>query len=76
MKAGRRIARRARHALRRERPIVLMYHRVEALPVDPWDLAVCPERFADQIRLLVSSSAPVDPDRLADPGVPLSDLSG
>jgi peptidoglycan/xylan/chitin deacetylase (PgdA/CDA1 family) len=35
-----------------ERPIVLMYHRVASLPVDPWRLAVSPERFACQIELL------------------------
>jgi peptidoglycan/xylan/chitin deacetylase (PgdA/CDA1 family) len=35
-----------------ERPIVLMYHRVERLDVDPWQLAVSPENFATQVRLL------------------------
>ncbi|MDV7357037.1 FAD-dependent oxidoreductase [Rhodococcus oxybenzonivorans] len=37
--------------------------------VNIWDVT-------DQIKQLVSSSAPVDPDRLADPAVPLVDVSG
>ncbi len=41
-----------RRALRAERPIVLMYHRVETLAVDPWMLAVAPSRFARQIAIL------------------------
>ena len=32
-----------------------MYHRVERLSVDPWQLAVPPDRFAEQIRLLAAS---------------------
>jgi peptidoglycan/xylan/chitin deacetylase (PgdA/CDA1 family) len=55
MTLSRRLSRWARHALRQERPIVLMYHRVETLPVDPWQLAVAPDRFAEQIRLLAAS---------------------
>jgi len=34
------------------RPIVLMYHRVANLVVDPWRMAVAPERFAIQIEIL------------------------
>ena len=55
MRLPRGLARRAQRALRRERPIVLMYHRVERLSVDPWQLAVTPDRFADQMRLLAAS---------------------
>jgi peptidoglycan/xylan/chitin deacetylase (PgdA/CDA1 family) len=33
-------------------PVILMYHRVADLSVDPWALAVSPGRFADQIRAL------------------------
>ena len=33
-------------------PLILMYHRVAAPPVDPWDLAVAPDRFAAQLEVL------------------------
>ena len=33
-------------------PIILMYHRVADIPVDPWGLAVHPERFEQQIDIL------------------------
>jgi len=29
--------------------IILMYHRVADIPVDPWGLAVHPARFEEQI---------------------------
>jgi NADPH-dependent 2,4-dienoyl-CoA reductase/sulfur reductase-like enzyme len=44
-------------------------HVLAGMNVNIWDVT-------DQIKQLVSSSAPVDPDRLADPEVPLTDLSG
>ena len=37
---------------RRGAPIILMYHRVADLPVDPWALAVHPTRFDEQIDML------------------------
>ncbi len=51
---------RARWALRtfgrqlgeRGRPIILMYHRVAHVECDPWQLAVRPELFANQIEAL------------------------
>src|SRR4051794_20635399 len=33
-------------------PIILMYHRVADIPVDPWGLAVHPVRFDQQIACL------------------------
>jgi len=36
----------------RPRHVVLMYHRVAELSVDPWSLAVRASRFADQIKAL------------------------
>jgi peptidoglycan/xylan/chitin deacetylase (PgdA/CDA1 family) len=33
-------------------PIILMYHRVADIPVDPWGLAVHPARFEEQIEVL------------------------
>jgi peptidoglycan/xylan/chitin deacetylase (PgdA/CDA1 family) len=33
-------------------PIILMYHRVVDIPVDPWGLAVHPVRFEEQIDVL------------------------
>ncbi|AII09758.1 MULTISPECIES: NAD(P)/FAD-dependent oxidoreductase [Rhodococcus] len=44
-------------------------HVLAGMNVNIWDVT-------DQIKQLVSSSASIDPDRLADPAVPLTDLSG
>jgi peptidoglycan/xylan/chitin deacetylase (PgdA/CDA1 family) len=33
-------------------PVILMYHRVASPSTDPWGLAVSPDRFRDQLRLL------------------------
>ena len=44
-------------------------HVLAGMNVNIWDAT-------DQIKQLVSSTVPVDPDRLADPAVPLTDLSG
>ena len=51
------VARRARTALRklrarawgRQRPVILMYHRIADEPFDPWGIAVAPDKFADQL---------------------------
>ena len=37
------------------RPIVLMYHRVGAPLIDPWELAVSPQNFARQIEVLTKA---------------------
>ncbi|RRH92827.1 hypothetical protein EH240_30945 [Mesorhizobium tamadayense] len=37
------------------RPVVLMYHRVGAPLVDPWELAVSPQNFARQIEVLTKA---------------------
>ena len=47
------LRRAARHLVERERPIILMYHRVARVAHDPWQLAVWPDRFAEQIEALV-----------------------
>jgi peptidoglycan/xylan/chitin deacetylase (PgdA/CDA1 family) len=52
---ARRVLRVARRVFAYERPIVLMYHRVERVEHDPWELAVSPENFATQIRLLTQA---------------------
>jgi len=36
----------------RGRPIVLMYHRIADADCDPWDLAVSPARFDEQLAML------------------------
>jgi len=33
-------------------PVILMYHRVASPAIDPWGLAVAPERFRDQLKML------------------------
>jgi peptidoglycan/xylan/chitin deacetylase (PgdA/CDA1 family) len=53
MRTLRKLSRLARHFGERERPIILMYHRVARVARDPWQLAVWPERFAEQIEALV-----------------------
>src|SRR6266446_9863187 len=53
MRALRRLNRVARHLVERERPVIIMYHRVARVAHDPWQLAVWPERFAKQIEALV-----------------------
>ena len=52
---------RVRDRLRRRRPkpVILMYHRVATPRVDPWDLAVHPDRFADQLAVLRTSRRPL-----------------
>lgn len=47
-----RMARLGRTALRGERPLILLYHRIEECPHDPWDLAVSPTNFAQHLDLL------------------------
>ena len=52
------VARRARNAARRierrlpGRAAVLAYHRVATLDVDPWELAVSPDHFAEQLTIM------------------------
>jgi peptidoglycan/xylan/chitin deacetylase (PgdA/CDA1 family) len=55
MSALRRLSRAARHFVEQDRPVILMYHRVARLTYDPWQLAVWPERFAEQIEALTHS---------------------
>lgn len=54
MPVGRRLARRLRALRARLRPgaLVLLYHRVARPGVDPFDLCVAPDRFAEQLELL------------------------
>jgi peptidoglycan/xylan/chitin deacetylase (PgdA/CDA1 family) len=44
---------------RRPTPLILMYHRVAAPRVDPWELAVHPDRFADHLAVLHASRRPL-----------------
>lgn len=48
---------------------ILMYHRVAAEAVDPWNLCVSPERFEQQVELLARRRAAVDLAAFADDGV-------
>ena len=51
--ATRRLVRAGKRAgVLRVRPAVLMYHRIATEPVDPWGLAVPPDRFDEQVRWL------------------------
>ncbi len=42
-----------------DRPLILLYHRVDRLALDPLALAVTPERFAEQLDLLLDRYRPV-----------------
>jgi peptidoglycan/xylan/chitin deacetylase (PgdA/CDA1 family) len=44
---------------RPSRPLILMYHRVAALRVDPWELAVRPEAFAAHLGVLREMRQPL-----------------
>lgn len=52
--AGRAVDWASRHRRRAQEAhgLVLMYHRVASVPVDPWGLAVSPSNFADQVSTL------------------------
>jgi peptidoglycan/xylan/chitin deacetylase (PgdA/CDA1 family) len=41
------------------RPLILMYHRVAAVRLDPWDLAVHPDAFAAHLAVLRASRRPL-----------------
>jgi peptidoglycan/xylan/chitin deacetylase (PgdA/CDA1 family) len=47
----------------RVRPLILMYHRVAAVNVDPWGLAVHPDRFEAHLAVLRKQRTPM---RLSD----------
>src|SRR5690242_15873348 len=42
-----------------QNPIILMYHRVTELAVDPWGLAVAPEIFNKQLAVISDLCAPL-----------------
>lgn len=74
---GAALLRRGERALARlgRRSAVFMYHRVAREPLDPWDLCVTPENFAEQMAVLRAAARPCDltlaaaPDRDARPRV-------
>ena len=45
-------------------PIILMYHRIADIDLDPWSLAVAPARFAEQMDVLRRTRSPVPLDWL------------
>lgn len=44
---------------RRTGPVILMYHRVGRPKHDPWEIAVAPERFSDQMLMLRQTRTPL-----------------
>jgi peptidoglycan/xylan/chitin deacetylase (PgdA/CDA1 family) len=50
---------RIRRKLRRDGPVVLLYHRVADPPTDPQLLSVVPERFAEHLELISNTYEPV-----------------
>lgn len=54
------LLRRLRGGRRRNpQPVILMYHRIAAPAVDPWGLAVHPDRFAAQLAWLSAKRTPL-----------------
>ncbi|MES2409994.1 MAG: hypothetical protein V4535_00980, partial [Bacteroidota bacterium] len=35
-----------------QRSLVLMYHNIDTVPCDPWELAVSPKNFEEQLNVL------------------------
>ncbi len=58
--------RRVERFVGRERPIILMYHHLADISVDPWKLAVTPERFSEQIEALCQVRRVVALDELSN----------
>jgi peptidoglycan/xylan/chitin deacetylase (PgdA/CDA1 family) len=52
IRVTRRLRRLANRWLHSKAPIILMYHRVAGIAIDPWGLAVHPARFEEQIDAL------------------------
>ena len=52
--------------IRRPGPIILMYHQVAVLEMDPWSLAVSPRHFAEQLEVLAQRREVVSLRRLTD----------
>ena len=63
-KVGRALGGALRRALGRNDPLILMYHRVADVRVDPWDLAVHPARFDEQMDVVSRTRMPVPIDWL------------
>lgn len=53
-------------ARNRQNPLILMYHRVADVKHDPWFLAVRPDNFAAQMRMLAKYRKPVSLDWMVD----------
>jgi peptidoglycan/xylan/chitin deacetylase (PgdA/CDA1 family) len=41
------------------KPLILMYHRIADVPIDPWDLAVSPFNFEEHLQLLKRTRSPL-----------------
>jgi hypothetical protein len=48
------------------KPLVLMYHRVADEPIDPWDLAVSPANFEEQLLVLRRTRYPLPLTKFVD----------
>jgi peptidoglycan/xylan/chitin deacetylase (PgdA/CDA1 family) len=62
----RRIKSIGRQLLSQPDPIILMYHRVADAVIDPWGLAVHPDNFAAQMRVLKQTRQPVPLDWMVE----------
>ena len=57
---------RLRRLLRTKRVVVLMYHRVDDVPLDPWRLAVSPLHFEMHLKVLKNNYQVISPKELVD----------
>ena len=48
------------------RPVVLTYHRIAEPAFDPWELAISPSRFEEQLAMLSRRRSPMGTDEFAD----------
>jgi peptidoglycan/xylan/chitin deacetylase (PgdA/CDA1 family) len=50
--------------LARSKGIVLMYHRIAELEIDPWSLCVTPEHFAEHLEIIKENAHPISLQQL------------
>jgi peptidoglycan/xylan/chitin deacetylase (PgdA/CDA1 family) len=51
---------------RSPRAVVLMYHRIADIHIDPWQLAVTPENFAEHLKILAATGKVISTDELIE----------
>lgn len=60
------IARSIKKLFRPSRAIVLMYHRIASVDIDPWQLSVSKDNFRQHLQVLASTAKVISTDELID----------